>query len=219
MDPRLGGKASREPWGSRPSVSSRPRGAPATAAGAEWEELADELYRPDREPTDPSGHRWQGRPWRWWPVAAVLLPVGLAVSLILPAGRHQWALSLIRQPAHYTALSFNSASALPSKLRAGQLVSFSFRIVNREGRRTKYDYVISESSARSSRVVAQSARTLADGMASTVSAKFHVRCRSSPCRIGISLVGQPEKIYFLVYLSSPNGHKVPVRKSHSKAIG
>jgi O-antigen/teichoic acid export membrane protein len=144
-------------------------------------------------------HRETGRR-RWWPWLTALAALAVGVSLTLPGGRHQWALSLFRQPAHYTALSFNQAQNLPTMAIKGEAIKISFSIGNQEGHSIGYGYVLSASDGGSSRVLAKSAKTVATGATWTVSAMVRPTCDSSPCRIEVTLPGHPEKIDFLVTL-------------------
>lgn len=133
---------------------------------------------------------------RWWPVIAPLALVLLAVSLLSPTGRHEWALSLFRQPTRFTALFFNDPAALPSGAVAGQLLPVSFSIANSEGRTLGYRYVIAESWSGGSTVLKTAATTISAGRTAAVSTLIRPSCAQSPCRIEISLPGHPEKIDF-----------------------
>jgi hypothetical protein len=140
---------------------------------------------------------------RWWPILVPLALVALAASLVLPAGRHQWALSLFRQPTYYTALSFNRASALPTTAAENALVPFSFTIGNHEGRTITYRYLVTETAAGSkSRVMKQSTKVVVAGAESTVSVAVRFSCALSPCTVQVSLPGHPETIDFLMTRST-----------------
>jgi hypothetical protein len=153
------------------------------------------------QPSDESTERTRER--RWWPVVAPLALIAIAASLIFPAGRHQWALSLFRQPTRYTSLSFDRASNLPSTAPAGAPLTFSFSVGNHEGRAVTYRYLISEgSSGKEETVVEQSTRMIASGATWTVSTSVAARCTGSPCRVQVSLPGHPEIIDFLVTLTA-----------------
>ena len=80
---------------------------------------------------------------RWWPWVAGIVAIGVGVSLLFPTARHQWALSVVRQPTPYTTLSFVHAVALPTAVPTEGEVSFSFTIANNEGRDMTYHYVVS----------------------------------------------------------------------------
>jgi hypothetical protein len=139
---------------------------------------------------------------RWWPVAVPLALLAIAASLILPAGRHQWALSLFRQPTYYTSLSFDTPWALPSSAYMGAPLTFSFSVGNHEGRAITYRYLISEGPAAAGQghAVAQSTKIVAPGATWSVSTRVRAACTSWPCRVEVSLPGHPEIIDFLVTL-------------------
>jgi hypothetical protein len=153
---------------------------------------------------NPSGstgadHRGE-RHTRWWPVLTPLAVLAIVFSLISPAGRHQWALSLFRQPTPATALFFNKAWALPSTTISRAPLSVSFTIGNDEGRSVNYRYVLSVSGGQHSRVLKESARMVGAGQTWTVSTVIRPACDASRCRIEVSLPGHPETIDFLVTL-------------------
>jgi hypothetical protein len=137
---------------------------------------------------------------RWWPVLAPLAIVAIGASLITSGGRHQWALSIFRQPTPYTALSFNRAWALPATAVRNQPVAISFAINNQEGQAVSYRYVLSESAGGVSQTLGGSSRTVAAGATWSVSTVVRPDCGSSPCRVEVSLPGHPETIDFLVTL-------------------
>jgi len=133
----------------------------------------------------------------------VLLPLAvlvIGVSVYLPSGRHQWALSLVRQPTPYTVLAFNHATALPVQAVISKPMTVFFAIGNREGRKVTYRYVLTESPSPAPGVLGESSKTVAAGATWNVSATIRPTCRTSPCRIQVSLPGHPEKIDFLVSL-------------------
>jgi hypothetical protein len=134
---------------------------------------------------------------RWWPFLVPLVVIGLAVSFVIPSARHQWALSVFRQPTRYTALSFNGSWKLPSAVVAYQPVRISFVIDNQEGRTQAYRYVITQTSAGLTSTLAESARTVEVGRSGAVSTVIRPTCLVSPCRIQVSLPGHPETVYFL----------------------
>lgn len=137
---------------------------------------------------------------RWWPVLLPLVLVIIAASVYLPSGRHQWALSLIRQPTPYTVLAFSKAANLPPRAVINQPVTVSFTIGNQEGQTENYRYVLTESPSRNTSVLGQSAQSVAAGSTWNVTTTVRPSCSSSPCRIQVSLPGHPEKIDFLVSL-------------------
>lgn len=137
---------------------------------------------------------------RWWPVLVPLAVLAIGVSLLLPAGRHQWALSLFRQPMRYTALSFNKAWALPTTAVINEPIAISFTIGNQEGRAMDYRYGIIESAGGISHTLGESTRIVAAGATWIVSTVIRPTCATSPCRVEVWLPGHPETIDFLVTL-------------------
>src|SRR5438552_2296376 len=131
------------------------------------------------------------RPLRWHAVI-VALAIAIVVSLLSPSGRHQWALSLIRQPTSYTALFFNRAWALPAVAVSRQPIEVSFTVINHEGRAIDYRYVLEVSSGGRPRILKESSRIVAIDRKWTVSVVVHPVCTASPCRIEVSLPGHPE---------------------------
>ena len=129
--------------------------------------------------------------------------LAILVSLLVPAGRHQWALSLIRQPTPYTALFFNKASALPVSAVRDRPMALSFSIANHEGKAITYRYVVSQEAAGKSQVLAQASRGVNVNTTWSVSAQVTPSCRSSPCRLTVSLPGHPETIDLLLTISGP----------------
>jgi hypothetical protein len=139
------------------------------------------------------GHR------RWWPVLTFLLVVAIGISLLFPGARHQWAVSILRQPTRYTVLYFDHPASLPHEARVSQTVRFSFTIVNDEGHPVDYRYVVgnvvgtgdpTEREVSTTRISARGARS--------ISVSLRPACAASPCRIQVSLAGYPETIAFLV---------------------
>jgi hypothetical protein len=134
---------------------------------------------------------------RWWVFLGPLALVALTLSFVIPSARHQWALSVFRQPDRYTALSFNKAWELPSGVITFKKVKISFVINNQEGQAEHYRYVITQNSAGLSSALGESAKTIAAGRSWTVSTAIRPTCLVSPCRIKVSLPGHPETIDFL----------------------
>ena len=147
---------------------------------------------------------------RWWPILTPLVGLAVAVSLLFPASRHQWALSLFRQTTYYTVLSFNHPSALPEAVSKKGPITFTFSVSNQERGAVHYQYVLSVTSSNDSYILKKSAKTVAMGATWTVTMTVRPVCSSSLCRVEISLPGHPEKIDFLLNNSTTsdrNGHK------------
>jgi hypothetical protein len=127
---------------------------------------------------------------------AALAVLAIAASLFIPAGRHQWEISLFRQPTRYTALFFNHAGALPAAIAARQPLPVSFTVANHEGRPVVYKYILSAGAGRGQQVLRESTKAVPAGSAWTVVAKVRLKCRQ--CRIEVTLPGHSETIDFLV---------------------
>lgn len=157
---------------------------------------------------------------RWWPIVGTIALVALAVSLVLPESRHQWVLSVFRQPTRYTALSFNDAWELPATANRGSPIPVSFTIGNQEGRTLTYSYVVSESDpANFFQTMATATRTLRPGRRWTVALAVKPTCGPSPCRIQVAVPGHPERLDFLVILKAAahKHHRHHRRKSSHRA--
>jgi len=143
--------------------------------------------------------RWTGR--RRWTVVAAAAVILVGVSLAIPAGRHQWALSLIRQPTPYTALSFEDPYRLPTTLPAGAHLNLAFAVTNREGRDLRYRYVVTSASSGQVPVVLRSGVLVVPvGVKKTESVSVVPACKSSPCRVQVSLPASGETINVQVNL-------------------
>ena len=162
----------------------------------DWQRNTRDLAAEYTRASPPPGRaRW------WWRVLAGAAGLASAISLLVPAGRHQWALSLLRQPTRYTVLFFDRAAALQARVTAGQPVHFAFTVGNREGRAMRYRYVISiyplgRGGGRPV-LLAESAKLVPAGASWSVSVTVRPHCGSAPCRIQVSLPGHPETIDFL----------------------
>ena len=139
---------------------------------------------------------------RWWPAMTAVVVMAAGISVALPTGRHQWALSLFRQPIRYTALSFNQAQDLPATAIKGKAIKISFSVGNNEGHTVDYRYILTASGGSRSRILGESAKTVATGATWEVSALLRPSCDNSPCRIEVTLPGHPEKIDFLLTLKN-----------------
>jgi len=133
----------------------------------------------------------------------------LAVSVLTPAGRHQWAVSIFRQPAHYTTLSFRNAAGLPHDVNAGARVRLSFTLANHEGRRMDYPYVVSSTAnppnGQIPNVLRRAELTVPAGGQRTETLTVKPRCSTSACRVRVSLPGHPETIDALLNVHHPKG--------------
>jgi hypothetical protein len=145
----------------------------------------------------------------WWPFVAGVIALFLAVSLLTPGGRHQWAVSIFRQPARYTTLSFQNAAGLPEAANAGSRVHLTFTVANHEGRRIRYAYVVTSTAnpvADNVPVVLRRASlSVPAGGHRTEPVTVTARCTSSPCQLQVSLPGHPETIDALLNVHQPKG--------------
>jgi D-inositol-3-phosphate glycosyltransferase len=169
-------------------------------------QLAEERFDWQRNATDLAAEYTGACPPRsrarwYWRVLAGAAGLAAAISLLVPAGRHQWALSLLRQPTPYTALFFDRAAGLQARVSAGQPVHFGFTVGNQEGRAMRYRYVVSAYPVGSfgrPRPLAESAKLVPAGSSWSVSVTVRPDCGSAPCRVQVSLPGHPETIDFLL---------------------
>ena len=137
-----------------------------------------------------------GRHRPWWPIVTAILVVCVAISVLVPAGRHQWALSIFRQATPYTALSFDHPTSLPVAAQAGQTLAFTFSIQNHEGHTVHYAYAVTSSPGGSTPM--KSTATVADGQTRAISVSLEPQCNGSPCRIQVTLPTYDQSIDFLV---------------------
>jgi Protein of unknown function (DUF1616) len=140
----------------------------------------------------------EGRP--WWPFILAGIAVLVAISLLIPAARHQWALSIARQPDHYTALSFRDAATLPQTIEAGGRIHVAFTVSNHEGRRVDYTYLLSSSNRLGThpKVLRRSTVAVPKGGQRTESVTVRPACAGASCRLQVSLPGHSETIDVLL---------------------
>jgi hypothetical protein len=148
--------------------------------------------------TRPSLPRLHSRAWlpprRWWPVTCFVAAIALAVTLILPSGRHQWALSVFRQPARYTALSFRYAWLLPAAGYDDQTFPLFFTITNQEAHTVTYTYDIEQ--FRPFEVLSTGVQTIRSGETSTVDTRVTPQCRGTfMCSVEV-ILPRHAAIYF-----------------------
>jgi D-inositol-3-phosphate glycosyltransferase len=173
-------------------------------------QLAEERFDWQRNTTDLAAEYTRARPppgrsRRSWRVLAGAASLAAVISLLVPAGPDQWALSLLRQPTQSTALFFNRAAVLQARI-TGQPVNFGFTVGNQEGRPMRYRYLISAypvGSGGRPRLLAESAKLVPAGSSWSVSVTVRPHCGSAPCRIQVSLSGHPETIDFLLSPAAP----------------
>ena len=143
---------------------------------------------------------------RRWPVVVAVAVVAIGLSLATPAGRHQWALSLIRQPTPYTVLSFENAARLPASLPEGAHLGLSFAVTNHEGRDIRYRYVVSSAAIGQDPAILKSGIIdVPSGIRQTKTVSVVPECERSPCVVEVSLPGSSESIDVQVALHHASG--------------
>jgi hypothetical protein len=171
------------------------------------------------EPTDEANdHRRFGfarRPRLWWPIGCAAAALVIAVSLLFPAGRHQWALSIIRQPARYTALSFRYGWLIPKFGIKGASMDLFFTITNQEGRTLKYRYIIRQTDGLTTQTLSGADQIVRAGASWMVDTKVRPSCGISPCHVEVMLPGHSEAIDFLITLKNPPTKHKPKSSSHA----
>ncbi len=141
---------------------------------------------------------------RWWLLAlGGLIVAAVTVSLIIPASRHQWAISIVRQPTNYTTLYFDNPATLPTTAEVNKPIGFSFTVVNHEGRALHYQYVVSSKGQNGAVTVQRSTRFIPAGASSSISTSVSPTSPGKNSRIVVSLPGHAETIDFLVAVTDP----------------
>jgi hypothetical protein len=138
-----------------------------------------------------------------WPFVLVALVVLIGLTLVSPAGRHQWALSFSRQPTPYTALSFQDAASLPHNVKSGTPVHLTFTVANHEGHSVDYPLVLSSANVSNNgtmKALHHSSLTIPSGGQRTVSVAVRPVCTHRACEVQVSLPGHPEKIDVILNL-------------------
>jgi hypothetical protein len=154
---------------------------------------------------------------RWWPAISAAVVIALGASLLFPAGRHQWALSLIRQPARYTALGFRYAWLLPANARTDQRIPVFFTVGNQEGRTTTYRYILREiDPLGNARTLSSAVSKVPAGATWTVDTSVRPTCGLSPCEIQVALPGHPETLDFLVTLAAAARHQAKPHRAKTR---
>jgi hypothetical protein len=138
---------------------------------------------------------------RWWPFVLLGLGLIVALSLVVPFGRHQWAESLIRQPSAYTSVAFANPTGLPTAVVSGQALTFTFTVGNHEPRSLVYAFFLKSSP---SNVIGFGGSfgggsvAVPAGRSRSVTVSVDPKCAGSPCRISVLLLGYPVTVDFNV---------------------
>ena len=150
----------------------------------------------------------QYKPPRWdiWLLGTGLLAIALAVaSFLSPWARHEWTLSLQRQPTPYTQLGFTYAANLPTTGVPGHSIPVSFIITNDEGRQVSYRYVVASGSGTTLTTLSSDTRGLAAGASWGVGIAVVPKCAAASCRVQVSLPEQDESIDFILTYPAQSG--------------
>ena len=146
--------------------------------------------------------------WDFWLYGAGFVTVVLvAASLLSPWVRHEWGLSLGRQPTPYTQLGFSHAADLPATGVRGKGISVTFVITNDAGKQLSYRYVVASGSGTKLTALRSGTRLVAAGASWDVDTVVVPKCAASSCRIQVSLLEQDESIDFILTYPDKSGKK------------
>jgi hypothetical protein len=137
---------------------------------------------------------------RWWPFVVAVAAVLVGASLVSPSGRHQWDVSIFRQPDNYTTLSFEGPAHLPSAAPSGTPVDLAFAVGNKEGHRVVYSYIVTSANADAGAGVVLEHSTVAVSANHTRVVRITVvpQCTTASCRVTITLPSETESIDALI---------------------
>ncbi len=146
--------------------------------------------------------------WDFWLLGTGLLAIAIAVtSFMSPWVRHQWTLSVQRQPTPYTQLGFTNAAGLPTTGVRGEGIPVSFTITNDEGRQISYRYVVASGSGTTLTALNSGTIPLAPKASWNVGIFVVPKCAAASCRIQVSLPDQDESIDFIFKYPDQTGKK------------
>jgi hypothetical protein len=152
--------------------------------------------------------RYQSPRWDFWLLGTGLLAIALAVaSFLSPWVRHEWSLSVQRQPAPYTQLGFTNTASLPATGVAGKGIPVSFNITNDEGRQVSYRYVVESGSGTTLTTISSGTTVIDAGQSSGVHLVVVPKCAAASCRVQVSLPEQNESIDFMLTYPAQTGKK------------
>ena len=151
----------------------------------------------------PSATREQPRWALWLCGACLILAIIVVTSIISPAIRQQWKLSLFRQNEPYTELAFSHPTLLPGSAVRGASIHISFSITNNGAIPVSYRYVVASGSGTASQSLESARRKVAPGATWTVNTVVVPKCAEPACRMEVSLPQQHERIDFLFKLKQP----------------
>jgi hypothetical protein len=110
--------------------------------------------------------------------------------------KHQVELSFIRQPTPYTELFFSDPVALPAKLRIDKPNSFTFTIVNDEGRSDSFNYSVVVSTGKSVNVSRRGSVTIRNSGSASRTVAVVPKSRKSRYLITVVLGVSGQSIHF-----------------------
>lgn len=164
-------------------------------------------YGPPDE--DAQNSHYERPRWDLWLLGTGLLAIVIAVtSYLSPWVRHEWTLSVQRQPTHTTELGFTNAAALPTTGVRGEAVPVSFIITNDEGRQVSYRYVVASGSGTKLTTLNSGTIELAPNASYSTAVVVVPQCAAAFCRVQVSLPEQKgESIDFILKYPIQSGKK------------
>lgn len=157
---------------------------------------------------DAQGSQYERPRWDLWLLGTGLLAIALAAaSFMSPWVRHEWALSVQRQPTPYTQLGFTNAASLPATGVPGKGIPVSFTITNDEGRQVSYRYVVASGSGTKLTTLSSGTTVIAAGQSRGVAIVVVPKCAAASCQVQVSLPEQNESIDFMLTYPAQSGKK------------
>ena len=146
--------------------------------------------------------------WDIWLLGTGLLAIALAAaSFLSPWVRHEWSLSLQRQPTPNTGLGFTNVASLPATGVPGKGIPVSFTITNDEGRQVSYRYVVASGSGTTLTTISSGTTDIAAGQSLGVRIVVVPKCAAASCLVQVSLPDQNESIYLRLTYPAQSGKK------------
>ena len=162
-------------------------------SGIVWVAPVPRAREPARTPS--SAVRWR-RALVWFAAAAVCIAaVGLVVAFPHQIGR-QLSLSFTRHVTPYTELYFPDPAALPTPLRVPGPNRFTFTLVNHEGHRHVYRYLVTLTGPHGTSVVGDGTLALKDGAAGSRAVDFVAPRRHAAYLLSVTIANPSQSIFF-----------------------
>jgi hypothetical protein len=159
-------------------------------------------------PSDRSGDLPESPPRRrltWkvaWAGAAIFIALAGILAIVFPTQfKHQFAISVTRQPTPYTQLFFANSTTLPRELSLNRPNDVKFTVVNNEGRAATYHYTVTMAVGNQAKIAGQGSFALGDNQSITQTAVIKPSSRRSQYLVKITLDGTGSFIQF--YASTP----------------